>query len=118
MNTNEKNRYNFEQLAIFDIETKTWAWSWCVPIISKYLTVESKYLLNYGLSLNPDIDTKDFYYLKILLTNSRIYVGDELQLKIILAICSYILKNRIEFIYKLKITRKNNKDIIMFYLIK
>ena len=43
--------FDFEQLALFDVETKTWCWSWCIPIILSVLTVESKFLLKYGLSL-------------------------------------------------------------------
>ena len=113
-----ETRYYFEQLAIYDVETRTWVWSWCIPIILRNLTIESKYLLDYGLSLNPTKDTEDFYYLKVLLTNSRIHIKDELQLDIILAICSYILKGRIQFIYGENYHRKNNENVIIFYLIK
>ena len=113
-----ETRYEFEQLAIYDIETKTWVWSWCIPIIINNLTKESKFLLDYGLSLNPTKDTEDFYYLKVLLTNSRIHISDELQLNIILGICSYILKNRIQFIYGENHNRKNKDNVIIFYLIK
>ena len=110
--------YDIEQLALFDSQTKTWIWSWCIPIISKTFIQESKYLLEYGLSLNVKLDQEDFYYLKVLLTNSRVNIEDEIQLEIMLAVCSYLLGSRIKCIYRKTIDGKNNNDIIYFYLIK
>ena len=113
-----ESKYYFEQLAIFDVQTKTWIWSWSIPIIFKELVNESKYLLNYGLSLEPKINQEDFYYLKVLLTNSRIKIDDDIQLDILLSICSYLLGNRIKFIYKKSKLNKDGKNIIFFYLVK
>ena len=110
--------YIVEQLAIFDTQTKTWIWSWCIPIIYKDLVIESKHLLEYGLSLNTKIDQEDFYYLKVILTNSRINIEDELELEKILAVCSYLLQNRIKFIYRKTYDGKDNNNIIHFYLFK
>lgn len=110
--------YDIEQLAIFDSQTKTWIWSWCIPIVSKAFIQESKYLLEYGLSLNAKLGQEDFYYLKVLLTNSRVNIEDEIQLEIMLAVCSYLLGSRIKCIYRKTIDGKDNNDIIYFYLIK
>ena len=107
--------YTFQELGFFDVETKTWIWSWCIPKISKLLIEESKFLLKYGLAL--DIKNEDTYYLKFLLINSRIYFEDEIQLNILISICSYLLGNRIRFIYQRDITRKNNENVLIFYLI-
>ena len=109
--------HSFQQLGVFDVETKTWIWSWCIPRLFKPLVQESQFLLKYGLSLNVGEDAEDFYYLKFLLTNSRIYFEDELQLNILISICSYLLGNRIRFIYQRKFKRKNSENVLYFYLI-
>ena len=114
----DQSTYEYECLAIFDTQTKTWIWSWCKPIILRKLVMESKYLLNYGLNLNPRNEQEDFYYLKVMLVNSRIFVEDEYQLEIMLAISSYLLGNRIKCIYRQAGVKKNKEEIIYFYLIK
>lgn len=115
-----KFEYEYELLGIFNIETKTFVWSWCFIDLPKYLATQSKFLLKYGLEIgisnHDDILTEDSFYLKILLCNSRFSINDEFQLNIILAICSYVLSNRIDFIIKRPLV--NMPNIIEFYIVK
>ena len=120
--------YNFyyEVLGIFDKNTKVWIWSWNMPDLTKQLTKESRNLLNYAFGKEKDSDfnkenlfktySKEDLFIRIQFTNSRLYLTDSFQLDILLAICSYVLQNRIKFIFK-----KNNKfndDFEVYYLIK
>lgn len=117
--------FNYEVLGIFDKNTKVWIWSWNIPYLVKQLTKESRNLLNYAFSKEKDSDfnkenyskySKEDIFIRIQFTNSRLYLTDSFQLDILLAICSYVLQNRIKFIFK-----KNNKfndEFEVYYLIK
>ena len=108
--------FNVELLGYFDVETKIWIWSWVMPLLKKSLSVECRYLLKYGLNLEPtNIENNDIYYIKILLSNSRILIKDNIQLEILLAIVSYLLGNRIKFIYPVK---DKTKPVVTYYLVK
>jgi hypothetical protein len=113
------NNFNYEILGIFDMKTSIWIWSWVFPFMDKLLNKESKGLLKYALNLNiGDIDSKDHYFLKTQLTNSRIYMKDKFQLDILLATCSYILGNNIDFIYPDVKILSPTHTVIYFLLIK
>jgi hypothetical protein len=115
----KNDNFNYEILGIFDMKTNIWIWSWVFPFIDKLLNKESKGLLKYALNLNiTDIDSKDHYFLKTQLTNSRIYMKDKFQLDILLAICSYILGNNIDFIYPDVKILSPSHTVIYFLLIK
>ena len=118
IDSNEKilGDFNVELLGFFDIKTKVWIWSWVMPFLKANLSVQCKFLLKYGLNLEPN-NTKnnDEYYLKLILSNSRIIIRDNTQLEILLAIVSYLLGNRIKFIYPVK---DKTKPVITYYLVK
>jgi len=108
--------FNVELLGFFDIKTKVWIWSWVMPFLKKNLSVQCKYLLKYGLNLEPtDTENNDIYYLKLILSNSRIMIRDNIQLEILLAIVSYLLGNRIKFIYPIK---DKNNTLVTYYLVR
>ena len=55
-------------------------------------------------------------FIKTQLTNSRLSISDSVQLDILLGLSSYLLQNRIKFIYPE--INKDNPDIILFILVK
>lgn len=118
--TSSNFTYEPELLGVYNINAKTFVWSWNFINLPKYLAIQSKYLLKYGLDIgrsSEDFLSEDSFYLKILLCNSRLNIEDEIQLDVLIAICSYILGGRIDFILKKKI--KNDKlNIIEFYIVK
>ena len=59
------------------------------------------------------------YYLKTQLVNSRFLVKENLQLELHLAIASYLLKDKIKFIYPIKtfLSKEKNKYITRYWII-
>ena len=79
----------------------------------------SRELLNYGLTLDPNTNTYDHFFLKSLLVNSRININTCFDLDLIQAISAYILKDKYTFIYPYSLKDINNNNIITtFFLIK
>lgn len=113
--------YEYELLGLYDINSRTFVWSWSFILLPKYLSIQSKYLLHYGLNIGisnvNDTLEKDSYFLKILLCNSRIHIEDEFRLNFIIAVCSYILNDRIDFIIKRNYNEKH-LNAIEFYIVK
>lgn len=111
--------FKYEHLGIFHYDV--FCWSWSQTFEPKILAIQSKYLLEYGLNLDPTYEgsiKEDDSFLKLILTNSRIKIKDEFQLDSILAIFSYLLNNTVDFIYKKKILNKpNTYQIYTFKLI-
>jgi hypothetical protein len=109
-----------EILGYYDNENKIWIWGWLLP----NSTIESiplcNNLLNYGLNIDSSLGSTEHYFIKALLLNSRILVDDIIQLDINLAICAYILKDSIKFIYPKKKYLDDNKKkyITYYYLVK
>ena len=109
--------FNYEILCVFDLKTRIWAWSWLFPLLNKKFSYESRQLLNYALDKNIiSINDEENIFIKTQLTNSRLYIPDSFQLDIMLALCSYLLQDRIKFIYPE--VNKDNSDIILFILVK
>lgn len=123
-----KNKiFSYELLATFDDKSKTWIWSWCSLILPSNLCIESKYLLQYGLQIEnstKDVGSGDVYtldnsqyFLKLLLCNSRLKIENELQLDLIMAICSYLLNKRIDFVFKSE-KKSSERNIYNIYIAK
>lgn len=116
---NSTENFDYEILGLFDMKTNVWIWAWCFPFVDAKLNKESKSLLKYALNLNiTDIGSKDHYFLKTQLTNSRIHMKNNFQLDILLSICSYILGNNIKFIYPDVKQLSPTHTVIYFLLIK
>ena len=107
---------NFELLGIFDNINHIWIWSWVLPDIPKHFINIVINLLEYGLKINVTNNTQ-LFFIKTLLTNSRILIESYIELENNLAIILYLLKNKILFIYKDK-KKDKNYNITFFYLIK
>lgn len=118
---NTKNQtFNYEVLGVFYLDTNIWIWSWCLHFLPKILSNESRKLFNYSFKdIDKDIDKitdKNFItYIKSQFTNSKILFKDKFELDIFLSICSYLLQNRVKFIYP---QVKEHNKIIKYYLIK
>lgn len=121
-------KFNFEILGVYDPNTKVWIWSWAIPIINPKYIYETSQLFKYGLTkiLFRNTTVEEFmyfeedeefskinFYIKTVFLNSRILINNNLELEILLAISSYILGNRIRFIFK-----EENLDLVYYYLIK
>ena len=103
----------FSLFGIFDINTKVWIWSWATPNYIINDTIESKKILEYGLTLEPPTNSDIQYYIKSHLVNSRLFFENEIFLDIHLALSLYLSKAK--FIYSESI--KDNKKMIYYYLI-
>ena len=109
----------FEVLGYFDSSTRVWVWGWLMQGFKNEDTKISKDLLNYGLKLEPSTKYIDLeMMIKALLVNSRIRIGEDIQLTINLAICCKIVRERFKFIYPKKVyTDTTKKNYITFYLL-
>jgi len=103
----------FSLFGLFDINTKVWIWSWATSnhIIDE--NIESKKILEYGLTLEPITNSEIQYYIKSHLVNSRLFFENEIFLDIHLALSLYLSKAK--FIYSEPVT--DNKKLINYYLI-
>tara|TARA_B100001093_G_scaffold517136_1_gene597774 strand:+ start:1404 stop:1997 length:594 start_codon:yes stop_codon:yes gene_type:complete len=92
--------FSYEILGVFS--KKVFCWSWSHTFLPKELSRESKYLLEYGLQIEPS-SMNDLSLLKVILTNSRLKINNNEQLEIILSLILYLLGDRVDFIFKNKI---------------
>lgn len=104
------NRY--QVLGVFNIETRIWLWSWVAHDLNISQTELATNLLLYGLKIDSSIDTDLFIYLKTQLVNSKLLIENDIALDIHLSMISYLLKEKILFIFF-----NMNKDKITYYLI-
>ena len=123
MNTEESiiNIYNrnndllhsgpYEILGFLDKKNNLWNWSWLIPSISNEFTKLTIYLHNYGIKLDNS-DTNEHYFIKPLLSNSRLIIKNIIEQDINIAVCAYLLRDKIKFIYPY-----DDKNKITYYLI-
>jgi len=102
-----------EIIATYDLTSKIWVWGWVLPFYNDK-TMLSKYLLNYGLELDLININSEQLYLKSLLTNSRYIINDDVGLDINIAIFTYLLKDKIIFIYP---SKDEELNIIKYYAV-
>lgn len=119
----EKDKiFDFEMLGYFDNQTNIWVWAWLLTNLNSEQTKMSRELLNYGLKLEPSSNSIEHFFIKSLLVNSRIIIEEDIQLETNLGIFSYIIKNKIKFIYPRKRYLENSNNIsnyvTFYYLIK
>ena len=109
-----------EILGYWDRANKIWVWGWLLPKVFDTSENIRNELIIYGLDIDNSQGSKNHYFIKSLLLNSRLLIDDPIQIDINLALCSYIIKDRIKFIYTKKINLDNNKTnyICYYYLIK
>lgn len=125
-----KETYEYEFLAIFDKNTNVWVWGYALPILSDELKQQIEGLHLYGLKqktipiqrvkssgnfdqLASNISILNLY-IKTIFGNSRLYINNDLEIDILLAMSSYLLKERIKFIYK----DEEDSSLITYYLVK
>jgi hypothetical protein len=115
-----KHEFEYELLGYFDNNAHIWIWAWVLPSIDYTKTILCRDLLNYGLKLEPSTNSAEHYIIKSLLVNSRILLEEYVQLDTYLALISYLLKNKILFIYprKLYLDESKKNFVIIYYLIK
>jgi hypothetical protein len=116
----KKDIFDFDMLGYFDNQNQIWIWGWLLTNLNANQTVLSRELLNYGLKLEPSSSSIEHFYIKALLVNSRIKIEEDIQLETNLAICSYLIKNKILFIYPRKRYLNNEKTeyVTFYYFIK
>ena len=106
-------------MGIFYNKTKIWMWGWMLhhekgaPI--------SEGLLKYGLKIDSRMvsDRPEFLFIKTQLINSRIMLDSNINLEILLALSSYLIKDKCIFVcpYKQIINKDDPEDYIIRYLI-
>jgi hypothetical protein len=111
---------NYEILGYYDNENKIWIWGWMLPETTIESSPICNQLLNYGLNIDPINGPSEHYFIKSLLLNSRILIDNKIQLDIHLAVCMYIIKDAIKFIYPVKyyLDESKQKYITYYYLVK
>lgn len=120
LDSGEEKIYDFEILGYFDYQNKVWIWGWLLTNLGSDQTKICRELLEYGLKLEPNSNSTEHFYIKTLLVNSRISIEEDIQLDTNLAICSYLSKNKILFIYPRRRYLDNTKTnyVTFYYLIK
>ena len=118
----KEKTFDFELLGYFDNQANIWIWAWLLSNLNSEQTKLSRELLNYGLKLEPTSNSIEHFFIKSLLVNSRISIEEDIQLETNLAIFSYIIKNKINFIYPRKRYLENSNNtgnyVTFYYLIK
>lgn len=113
---NESKTYDYEMIGYFDNQAKIWIWSWVVTDIKSSESKLSRELLQYGLKLEPGSNSLDHFIIKGLLLNSRTIILEQTQLDINLAIYSYLVRDKIKFIYpRRRYLDQNKKTYVTFY---
>jgi hypothetical protein len=107
----ELTKFSYQILGYYDNINNIWFWGWLLPLNNDETQI-SRELLYYGLKLDINSVNAEQMYLKGLLLNSRYIVDNKIGLDINLAIFSYILKDKILFIYPIK-----TEKIIVYYVI-
>ena len=102
---------SYQYAGYYDINNNIWIWSWLLPLTNNN-TKLARDLLEYGLKLDVNSINNDQIFIKNLLLNSRFIISNKVGLVINLSIFSYILKEKILFIYPHEIN-----DIILYYFV-
>jgi hypothetical protein len=98
-------------------ENKYFNWAWDQKLINNSI---SKYLLEYGLSLNDSNNIEEHIFLKSILVNPKIEIKNSLNIDMYINCYRYLLKDLIQFIFPIKYYINENdktKYIIYYYLI-
>jgi hypothetical protein len=112
--------FDCELLGYYDNINSIWVWGWVLADFNYRDTPLCKYLLDYGLRLEPKSATLEQTMIKAILVNSRIKIDESVQLEINLALYSYLIKDRIKFIFGRKkyIDELSDKYVTFYYLLK
>jgi hypothetical protein len=96
---------HYEILGFLDKKKNLWNWSWLIPSISNEFTKLTIYLHNYGIKLDNS-DTNEHYFIKPILSNSRLIIKNNIEQDLILAVSSifstFLKLILIKFSYKYK----------------
>jgi hypothetical protein len=115
----DKNvNYDVELLGIFDESTNIWIWSWNISHDNKKIGEITRELINYGLDITYTEKESDKIYIKSILTTSRIYIKNNLNLSILLSISTYLIKNKIKGFYYFSYPKNRTENIILYLLLK
>ena len=116
----KQDTFDFDVLGYFDNQNHIWIWGWLLTELNANQTLLSRELLNYGLKLEPSSNSLEHFYIKALLVNSRVKIDEDIQLETNLAICSYLTKNKILFIYPRRryLNNEKTKYVTFYYFIK
>ena len=109
--------YKFEILGYFDEVNHIWIWGWVMPEFTLRDTALIRNLLNYGLGLEREGNTKEHAILRSMFVNSRIEFHEYNELEVALAIYSYLLKENILFIYPRVIYNNKKSSGVLYYII-
>jgi len=113
---NKKDIFDFDMLGYFDNQNKIWIWGWLLSDANQ--TSLSRELLNYGLKLESSSNSIEHFYIKALLVNSRIKIEEDTVLETNLAICSYLIKNKILFIYpRIRYLNNEKQNMLLFIIL-
>ena len=111
--------FDYELLGYYDNQNKIFIWGWVLPEFDHKKLILAKEILMYGINLESGEDSIEHSIIKSILVNSRIQLEDYIELTCYLSIISYIIKDKISFIYPHKRYINSNKDYItVYYFIK
>lgn len=108
---------SYDELGYFYNNLKIWFWAWVHLYNDSKI---SKEILEYGLKIElKDLSKSNdiFYFIKNQLINSRSRITHNLDLEILLAISTYLVKDKFDFIYKEKyiIDKKKPEEYLYIY---
>jgi len=116
-------KYDFEVFGLYSNISKVFSWGWVLPNEMYGKTYLVKKLFDYAYQKNvvhkyQEVD----FFLKVMLSNSRITINYQEQIDLILAISSFILKetDKFQFIISNKKYMSDNPDdfYIIYYILK
>jgi hypothetical protein len=102
---------NWEFMGNYYQNHNLWIWSWGIPNTKKNETYISKELLRYGCDINLENNNTNDKFLKMILTNSRFIIKNQISLDLLTHICLYLSKK--EFVIY---TPDDNNTLKYFYI--
>ena len=98
---------HYEVIGIFDSYTKIWVNSWS---LLNYHSILGHDLFEYAYNNEINNINKSLNdYIKIQLLNSRFIINNNIELDLYLALISYLLKDKIKFIFPVETPYPNDK---------
>jgi hypothetical protein len=116
---NETETFNYEFAGYYDSTNNNWYWAWILPNNATSIDSITNKILNYGLSINNQIEDSLENLYKQSFINPILNLKNNIELDNHIALILSILQNKVKFIYnhKIYLDATKKKYIINYYYI-